>query len=421
MRVSTGDAFGVIFLRLPGGSTLAEYYAALRVSAPLLRDPEWQGAVTGYYLNCARENALRLSYFTREADAPRRLASDFAARNGLELVGVPEAPAVTEVAASYGGEELRFRRFLVTYAPIALDIMLADLLHARRLVAALRFRVTRPRADARAFLEPAFLARSASYRALAPAERARFWRDFAHWPNPPQVDWAHMFVNMVIGFDWPPSEFTTPAPPLEITEINQRLAVRPADETGDLTIPADWLPEPVARAARIRRAESADVDDIAELGARTFAAAFGADNRPEDMRAYLSSSFGRDTIAAELADPAATFLLAEDGGELVGYAVLKRGRAPAALCGARAVEIARLYAATGRTGMGYGSALMAACLDHARREGLRCIWLGVWERNVRAIAFYRRWQFEVIGSQKFVLGSDVQNDLIMSRRLDSNS
>lgn len=173
-------------------------------------------------------------------------------------------------------------------------------------------------------------------------------------------------------------------------------------------------------AARIRRGVAGDADVVAAFGARAFEAAFGADNRPEDMRAYLASSFDRGRVTAELADPASTYLLAEDGEDLAGYAVLRDGPAPRPLGVARAVEIVRLYASPERIGAGYGAALMQACLDEARRAGHASVWLGVWERNARAIAFYRRWRFEVVGSHEFLLGDDLQNDLIMARDLDAD-
>ena len=43
------------------------------------------------------------------------------------------------------------------------------------------------------------------------------------------------------------------------------------------------------------------------------------------------------------------------------------------------------------------------------------MWLGVWERNARAIAFYAKWGFIDIGDHVFMLGSDRQTDRIMWR------
>ena len=67
-------------------------------------------------------------------------------------------------------------------------------------------------------------------------------------------------------------------------------------------------------AVNIRHATAADAALLAELGARTFAETFAADNRPEDMAAYLASAFSVEQTAAELSDPRATWLLAEIGG-----------------------------------------------------------------------------------------------------------
>jgi diamine N-acetyltransferase len=180
----------------------------------------------------------------------------------------------------------------------------------------------------------------------------------------------------------------------------------------------DALSDP---SVRIRTADARDHELLASLGARTFREAFAADNTPEDMSAYLAQAFSPDRQAAELADPGTTFLIAEAEGDPVGYARLKLGPAPDCIQGRRPVEIARFYAVTPWIGRGVGAALMQACLERAGRFGCDVIWLDVWERNLRAIGFYRRWGFVEVGTQAFVLGHDVQNDLLMQRRLPSTS
>ena len=77
----------------------------------------------------------------------------------------------------------------------------------------------------------------------------------------------------------------------------------------------------------------------------------------------------------------------------------------------------RLYVLREWIGRGVGRELMQACLNEARQAGFRTIWLGVWERNPRAQAFYRKWNFRVVGEHVFQLGSDPQRDLLMERAL----
>ncbi len=156
---------------------------------------------------------------------------------------------------------------------------------------------------------------------------------------------------------------------------------------------------------------------LAELAARTFYEAFASANTPENMQAYISEAFTVSQLSAEISDPGATFLIAEVDGSPQGYAKLYAGEAPPCIDGPSPVEISRIYIDQTCLGTGLGPALMQACLDEARRAGHQVIFLGVWERNLRAQAFYRKWGFEKVGDHVFQMGDDPQNDWIMMRRL----
>ena len=165
---------------------------------------------------------------------------------------------------------------------------------------------------------------------------------------------------------------------------------------------------------RVRYATPSDNVLLAELGTETFQDAFSAQNTVEDMTLYLGKSFSPVLQALELADPSVVFLIAELGDVPVGYVQLRKGASPASVRSSRPVEIARFYARTKWIGRGVGPALMEAVLREAGVRGHDVIWLGVWERNQRAIAFYRKWGFAEVGSQAFRLGNDLQTDLVMT-------
>lgn len=167
----------------------------------------------------------------------------------------------------------------------------------------------------------------------------------------------------------------------------------------------------------IRPATADDNVLLAELGARTFYDTFAADCKPEDMAAYLSSAFSPEIQAAELADPSTTFLIAEIDGVASGYVQSQKGDAPLCIAGPNPIELARLYVSKEWFGRGVGEALMRACVEAARRAGHQTMWLGVWERNFRAQAFYRKWNFHVVGDHIFQVGSDPQTDLLMECEL----
>jgi diamine N-acetyltransferase len=165
----------------------------------------------------------------------------------------------------------------------------------------------------------------------------------------------------------------------------------------------------------IRVGAPADAAPLAELAARTFREAFGADNRPEDLALHLARAYGPLQQERELRDPGILTLLVDSDDGLAGYAQLRRGAAPDCVSGAALIELWRFYVAQSWHGRGIAQALMARVDEEARRGGATTLWLGVWERNPRAIAYYRKSGFTEVGAHIFVVGSDPQTDRIMMR------
>lgn len=154
---------------------------------------------------------------------------------------------------------------------------------------------------------------------------------------------------------------------------------------------------------------------LAELGGRLFQDAFARDNRPEDTRAYLAEHFTPEALGRVLADPACRVLVLEHGQVPVGWALLVASASGPR--GGRAVEIRRFYVDSHFHGGGAGARLMTASLDVARGSGAETVWLAVWERNLRAQAFYAKHGFRRVGSQPFQFGGDTQTDDVLSRPL----
>lgn len=167
----------------------------------------------------------------------------------------------------------------------------------------------------------------------------------------------------------------------------------------------------------LRRATPDDAAPLAAFGARVFAETFAADNRPEDMALHVAATYEPARQARELDDPALTYVVAEVDRALVGYALVRSGAAPACVPPV-ALEILRFYVDRPLHGTGVSRALMAECIALAERRGAAALWLGVWERNARAIRFYEKCGFRVVGSQHFTLGTDVQTDRVMVRDFD---
>jgi ribosomal protein S18 acetylase RimI-like enzyme len=167
----------------------------------------------------------------------------------------------------------------------------------------------------------------------------------------------------------------------------------------------------------IRRAAGGDAAALAELAERTFRDAFARQNTAEDMDLHCRTHYGEAIQAAEIGDPGRVTLLCQEGDRLVGYGQLRWAGAPPCVAASKPAEIQRIYVDAPWHGKGVAQSLMASLLDAATAGGADVAWLGVWERNHRAIAFYEKSGFSTVGDHVFVVGADPQRDLVLARRL----
>lgn len=238
MNVDVNDNFGTI--QITDGMNLAfeSYYSILDKIRPLLQSSEWQSSTTGWYLNVGGGNfdGVRISYFCPRDMDPRRVVEKFLADSSLSLFTNPEAPKHTKIADAYGGEESRFRFYLSTYSHIGLDLISSDLHYAQCLFVTYRWQVFMARGECKSHFSASFESRSPYYRSMSSRSQEEFWPAFSHWPNPPQVDWAHMFLNMILGCDWNQVfGLTYPCPALSIEKINEILRGQHVFQ-----VPFDW-------------------------------------------------------------------------------------------------------------------------------------------------------------------------------------
>ena len=166
---------------------------------------------------------------------------------------------------------------------------------------------------------------------------------------------------------------------------------------------------------RIRRAEEDDALALSVLAERTFRTAFAESNTPENLQLHCASTFGHALQLAEIRDSSRETWVAEVDGGLVAYAQLRFDATLPMISGERPLEIQRFYVDAAHHGAGLAHQLMAHVVGRAEATGSKVLWLGVWERNPRALAFYRKWGFEAVAEHIFTVGNDPQRDFIMRR------
>ncbi len=164
---------------------------------------------------------------------------------------------------------------------------------------------------------------------------------------------------------------------------------------------------------QVRPATAADATALRSFAEHCFRHAYAADNTPENMEAYCLHAFSEQQIAAELAHPGITVLLAEWQGQWVGYTKLEALAPAMPLPVQHPLNIGRLYVAPQYQRMGIGRLLLSHAVAWAQQHEHDYLWLSVWQQNPGAIAFYEQNGLQIIGTDTFQLGDDLQLDYLM--------
>jgi diamine N-acetyltransferase len=167
----------------------------------------------------------------------------------------------------------------------------------------------------------------------------------------------------------------------------------------------------------IRTATTEDADRLAQFARTAFRDTYRDIDDADGIERYVAEHFTPEEVAAQIRDPASTVLLAWQGETLIGYAQVLQSEAPPCVTGPAPVELARLYLAQDAIGLGLGARLMLAVQARVRELGGRTVWLGVYDRNQRAIAFYRKFGFVEVGGKEFIFAGQVVIDPVMAAPL----
>lgn len=169
---------------------------------------------------------------------------------------------------------------------------------------------------------------------------------------------------------------------------------------------------------KIKRCNHEDLQALQEISIKTFNATFKDQNSPENMTAYLERAFNLNQLEKELSTTSSEFFFAYINNEVVGYLKLNTSDAQSEPMGEETLEIERIYIKSEFQKHGLGKILLNRAIEIALERDKKKIWLGVWEKNNNAIAFYKKMGFVQTGSHSFYMGDEEQMDLIMIKTLD---
>lgn len=160
-----------------------------------------------------------------------------------------------------------------------------------------------------------------------------------------------------------------------------------------------------------------DLPALQAIARATFEETFANDNDLTNMQSYLNEAFSSEKLTKELGTKGTYFFLLHYEGKRAGYLKLNVDAAQTEPMGADKLEIERIYVKQAFQGHGLGQYLMQKAIEFALNLQKYTIWLGVWEKNTKAIAFYERAGFKKIGTHTFTLGDEEQLDYMMEKTL----
>lgn len=156
-----------------------------------------------------------------------------------------------------------------------------------------------------------------------------------------------------------------------------------------------------------------DLDVLQQISQKTFHDSFYHLNSPESYFSYTNRAFSKDQLQSELQNPESQFQFLKNDNDLVAYFKLNYNQAQSDLKDPDAMEIERIYVVKKYQNLNIGKFLLDQIKEIAKSKRLEYIWLGVWEKNLNAIRFYEKNGFQIFSSHEFLLGSEVQIDLLM--------
>jgi len=167
----------------------------------------------------------------------------------------------------------------------------------------------------------------------------------------------------------------------------------------------------------IRKVNLRDVDQLQKIGNRTFIQSYASDMGEEHIKEYLKNAFSIEKLKAELIDKNSEFYFAELEGNVIGYLKINFGQSQTEINGKKSLEIERIYVLNEFHGKKVGQVFFEKVIEISKRKNAIYVWLGVWEKNPRAIRFYEKNGFVEFDKHIYKMGGTEPVDIMMKLKI----
>lgn len=168
---------------------------------------------------------------------------------------------------------------------------------------------------------------------------------------------------------------------------------------------------------RIDPLTPSNANELARVARQSFLDAFLPTNNAADVTDYADRFLNAESFLQQLSHPAYFTLGVFLQDRLIGYTQMHLNRDE--VYEGVDLELKRFYLLEEFHGKGYAELMMKACEDQACILGYSQFWLGVWEKNFKALRFYQKQGFEKVSAHDFVMGRETQTDFILMKSIQS--
>ncbi|MEO8491853.1 GNAT family N-acetyltransferase [Pseudomonas sp.] len=168
----------------------------------------------------------------------------------------------------------------------------------------------------------------------------------------------------------------------------------------------------------IRPATAEDALCVGVLGMQVFLDTYATQGIRTSIATEALQAFSPNTIAQLLAQPNVSLTVAESNGHLIGFAQIKLNAPHPMIETPNVAELQRLYIQERFTGLGIGYQLLQAAEQRAALGGASLIWATVWVGNERALGFYPRRGYEVLGEPTYTFQGETHANRLLGKALN---
>ena len=172
----------------------------------------------------------------------------------------------------------------------------------------------------------------------------------------------------------------------------------------------------------IKKCTLEQVDVLRDLAITTYYETFSDTNSEALLQKYFKESLSIEKLSAQLQEAASEFYFIYSETDHTqttpaGFLKLNVNHAQTDLMDPTALEVEKIYLLKAFLSQGLGKQMINFSIERATQQGKKHLWLGVWENNFPALAFYKKMGFKQFGTHDFDMGGDLQTDLMLTKQL----